>query len=369
MTNEQSGSNRAHTGLTRERLRELYLAILLNEASIEENRLWQSAIEKPETASLAQSIKEELDSLTGFLTNEFSRPLSEGETALLEKAQSKLSVSLKNTGSPERSRLKNNSFFAKLYNPFLNLLASFDTENEHQDHENEQARFGMPALALTGVVMLILGGFIGYSTFAVASFFRGELPVSQSAAVPITDKEELANIRFSFSENETDPIRVQYDLITHVETKGTLNQSRIKELLLYAVNKERNPGTRLDALSELQKIPSIFNDQDIKEALIKALKSDQNDGVRNQALALLLEYQPDSEIKMALLYSLMNDRNAGIRIASLNSLLSVGLTGEKFDEEVLASLKKKIQEDENKYIRYRANALFDEAPPEIEEKK
>ena len=125
---------------------------------------------------------------------------------------------------------------------------------------------------------------------------------------------------------------------------------------------EENPGTRLRTMNAIasQSSDQKLLDPHVKAALLSALKGDDNPGVRQEALRVLLRYTFDSEIRAGLVYTLTHDENSGMRIAAINGLAAASIDGHRMDQDILDMLKRKIQSDNNTYVRRQARTVVEE---------
>ena len=142
--------------------------------------------------------------------------------------------------------------------------------------------------------------------------------------------------------------------------RGNVNDTELQKILTYAVLNEQNPGTRLNSISVINANQIQKPDDEIKNTLISVAKFDNNPGVRREALKSLNELPADEDIKNALIYALLNDTSAGIRIEAINALVKGSKSGINLNQKDLLLLKKKIQSDENNYVRYQAKNIIKE---------
>jgi HEAT repeat protein len=124
--------------------------------------------------------------------------------------------------------------------------------------------------------------------------------------------------------------------------------------------KSDNPGVRIRAVGSFSATASALPEREVKTALLLALKTDQNDAVRKEALQAILRYQPDRDVRDALLYVLLHDANPGLRIAAINGLDSLETRGYEPDDQFLQTLRDKIQNDDNLYVRVKAQSILEE---------
>ena len=101
-------------------------------------------------------------------------------------------------------------------------------------------------------------------------------------------------------------------------------------------------------------------DGNSSQALIEAMKFDPNPGVRREALRALGKFPFDEDIKKGLLFVLNKDENEGLRVEAINNLAAAKDEFRASDEHLLDILRKRVQSDNNRYVRQRARAVLQE---------
>ncbi|HOJ06665.1 MAG: hypothetical protein HND40_00740 [Ignavibacteriota bacterium] len=209
-------------------------------------------------------------------------------------------------------------------------------------------------IAFGGAVVLLAGLFTGYLIF-------NEPAVNYSKeGLNFADYSKIQNINFLDADPDDGEIEFTYESVKPGRIKGNINDSRVREILTYAILNEKNPGTRLNSINVINASSQHKNDDELKNALISVAKYDNNPGVRREAIKSFNELSVDKEIKDALIYVLLNDTSAGIRIEAINSLMETSKKGIKLDESDLTTLKDKIQLDQNNYVRYQLRNIIKE---------
>lgn len=89
------------------------------------------------------------------------------------------------------------------------------------------------------------------------------------------------------------------------------DDSRVREVLMYALQNDSNPGVRLKALDGLSGF--VRQDAQVRDAILRALVSDTNSGVRMQALHLVEPMKADSNVRSVLTQLSQKDQNPSIR--------------------------------------------------------
>jgi hypothetical protein len=213
-----------------------------------------------------------------------------------------------------------------------------------------QMRFS-PALA----AVLLLVGF-GGGTAVTFRAMKGGTPdaVAQVGGAP-AEEANITGIRSITPELGTNRVNIKYDTVNTRETAGSLNDTRIQQLLLFAAQNNTNSGVRVDSVDLLKQ---RMNDSRVREALVYALRYDNNPGVRLKALEGLGSYvKDDVRVRDAVLETLTNDANPGLRTEALRVLEPV-----RADASVRATLERLAAKDSNKFIRDQSRAQLAQLP-------
>ena len=222
-------------------------------------------------------------------------------------------------------------------------------------------------LSLAGASMLVIGFMSGYLVFRPSVPANGMMiqPVSGSTEV-LRGEAQIANMKFEDSDPNTDEIAFRFDAVTPLQVKGSINDPGVQSVLTKALMNAENPGVRLRAVSaitsQIQIHTSATNESDniVKHALVEAMKLDDNPGVRMQALQALRKFKIDDEIKLGLLYVLTNDKIEGMRVDAITSLALAKDGTYASDQNLMDILRKKVETDNNRYVRQGARAVLQE---------
>jgi hypothetical protein len=208
--------------------------------------------------------------------------------------------------------------------------------------------------------MLVAGVAIGRFGGGWVQFPGMTQDAIQAAVGENVGEARIGHIRFADVPGSQGELEFTYARITPMRVRGTVDDPQVQLLLARALVGDENPGVRLRAVNAIPSRPARQADLEIKAALILALKTDSNAGVRKEALLALRRLPPDLAIRDALLHALLYDTNPGLRIAAVNGLDSLALSPGGNDENLLSVLRQASQNDENTYIRSRANAVLKE---------
>ncbi len=214
-----------------------------------------------------------------------------------------------------------------------------------------QVRFS-PALAAAIFIIGFTGG-IG-AMYKMTPTDRGPISAFKDPA-PIPQEASITGIRSVTTEPGSNQVNIKYDTIQTEEAKGSLNDQRIQQLLLYAARNNYNSGVRMDSVDLLTQKP---DDTRVREILIYALHNDSNPGVRLKAIEGLGSFvKDDTRVRDAVLNALMTDNNPGVRTQALLLLQPV-----KADSSVRAALQHLSETDQNQYIRSQARTVLAQLP-------
>ncbi|MBI2619282.1 MAG: HEAT repeat domain-containing protein [Ignavibacteriales bacterium] len=230
-------------------------------------------------------------------------------------------------------------------------------------------RFMAPWVRLSaGAAAFLAVGFLGG-----ALMFRSDVSNGGPILKQLSDQTEvlrgeaeITNVRFEDADPSDGEIAFSFHAVSPVKVRGNPNDPGIQSVLTKALMYEENPGVRLRAVSaitsqiqiQLRKEKGV--DNEVKIALINAMKYDENPGVRKEALHALRKFPFDDEIKQGLLYVLTRDRNQGLRVEAINSLATAKDEFRSSDEQLLDVLRRKMETDNNQYVRLQARAVFEE---------
>src|SRR3972149_4399545 len=204
--------------------------------------------------------------------------------------------------------------------------------------------------SLTSVVILFA---VGYFMLFKSTDRKGQV-TNDIAKV----ESSITNLEFINSDFEKGEVEIVYDQITPVKVKGNVNDAEIQKVLAQSLIDNENPGVRLKTVSAILSEKGTRTSNMFKEALIKAMMYDDNPGVRKEAMNALCNLQFDDQIRDAMIHVLQNDKNSGLRIQAINCLDVKNDLQKITDPNTINVLKKKMEEDENSYIKLRAKTIL-----------
>jgi hypothetical protein len=170
-------------------------------------------------------------------------------------------------------------------------------------------------------------------------------PSSDEAGAAQLAPPQVASI---VREPNSEFVVVHYNQLVPQKERGSLDDPRIRQLLMLASANALNPAVRDDSIGLLAaECRAGHQCTAIRDALLVALRYDRSDAVRQKALEGLQPYvAEDSGVRDAVLEALLNDPDPQIRTAAINMLEPVDA-----DTSVRQVLRSVANTDSNPHIR------------------
>ncbi len=210
---------------------------------------------------------------------------------------------------------------------------------------------GAPALA----TLLVGVGFLGGNFTHRLQAARAPKP-AVGKVVTFDDQTHgvIANVSGIVQTPDSELIQVKYNRLVPETMEGSLDEPRIRELLMMGMRAGTSEGVRTDAVGLISHecvlghaCRSDVEGKDVRVALMTRLRYDPDAGVRRKALDGLERYvDQDQMVRDAVLEALMRDKNAALRKAAIGMLTPV-----QSDSSVRQVLRTVSTQDENPYIR------------------
>lgn len=205
--------------------------------------------------------------------------------------------------------------------------------------------------AVAALTLVVLGFGLGWTLRPRATQV---LPGGQSVIPASFVPADIGNLRInSISQVAPDPqtgeVRIRLDAERRVTLEGSLDDPRIRQVLVYAVKGYDNPGIRRDTLDALR---TRRDNPSVREAVLYALGRDPNAGVRMEALRTVRGMEWGEDVHQALVESLQRDTNPGVRVSAIDMLVERAV--EENDFSLLPVLEKLAAQDSNPYVRMKA---------------
>ncbi len=220
-------------------------------------------------------------------------------------------------------------------------------------------------VSLAGASMLLVGFMAGYLVYRSPAPDGSIRQLSEDSEFS-RGEAQIANMKFEDADPSDGEIAFRFDAVTPLQVKGSPNDPGVQSVLTRALMNEENPGVRLRTVSAMTSQIQIGtsapteSDNLVKHALVEAMKFDDNPGVRKQALQALRKFKVDDEIKLGLLYVLSSDKTEGMRVDAINSLALGKDETYASDQHLLEILRKRVETDNNRYVRQGARAVLQE---------
>ena len=175
---------------------------------------------------------------------------------------------------------------------------------------------------------------------------------AQTVAVvqPAPPSAEIANISSIVRQPNSEMVDVSYNQVVPEHMQGSLDDPKIRELLMLASENSASAGVRDDSVGLLAaecRAGHGCQAAGIRDALMVVLRYDKNEGVREKALKGLEPYvAEDLRVRDAVLEALLNDTDPRIRTEAVNILEPV-----EADTSVRQVLHTVANSDQNPHIR------------------
>lgn len=216
-------------------------------------------------------------------------------------------------------------------------------------------------LLLAGVSM---GGYGGYRAGLKAHDAEQSklvLNLGQPPAAVEDSPEQIANVSGITRDPQSGTVKVNYNRLVPETMQGTLDDPRIRQLLLLGTQSNVNSGVRgdsVDLLANECRAGRQCDDGSIREALMVALRYDKNANVRMKALEGLQPYvSEDTHVRDAVLESLMKDPDPRVRTQAISLIEPV-----EADSSVRDVLHTVAAQDESPQIRTVSRQVLQQLP-------
>jgi hypothetical protein len=113
-----------------------------------------------------------------------------------------------------------------------------------------------------------------------------------------------------------DHVRLIVEQIRESEVTGSVDDEKVRALLLAAAKESNDPGIRVDSVEML----NSQSGADVRDALLYSVRHDTNAGVRLKALEGLRRFPSNAETRDALKFVLEHDENACVRSQAIDVL-------------------------------------------------
>jgi hypothetical protein len=172
---------------------------------------------------------------------------------------------------------------------------------------------------------------------------------------------EITNISSIERQPNSEMVEVRYNQVVPQQMEGSLDDPKIRELLMLASENSTSPVVRDDSVGLLAaecRAGHSCQAAGLRDALMVVLRYDKNAGVRLKALDGLESYvAQDTRVRDAVLEALLNDADPRIRTEAVNILEPV-----EADTSVRQVLHSVANSDQNPHIRTVSREVLSRVP-------
>jgi hypothetical protein len=225
------------------------------------------------------------------------------------------------------------------------------------------------AAPIAACLLLCVGagaGMLGSYEYFQVHTARETVLERSTAQVPSATPEtqptaEIANISSIVRQPNSEMVEVSYNQVIPQRMQGSLDDPKIRELLMVASENSASSDVRDDSVGLLAaecRAGHSCQGAGIRDALMVALRYDKNAGVRLKALDGLQPYvAEDTRVRDAVLESLLNDTDPRIRTEAVSILEPV-----EADTSVRQVLHTVANSDQNPHIRTASREVLSHVP-------
>lgn len=231
------------------------------------------------------------------------------------------------------------------------------------------ARLRMAPVAASLVLFagVAMGGYGGYR-YALSTA-NAPRPIDLAAAHLSADLDpsdpnepvEIANVSSVSRRPNSEIVEVQFNRLLPQHIEGSLDDPKIRQLLMLASQHAQNPGIRNNSVQLLVdecRAGHSCNDGIIRDALMASLRDDDNPSVRRKALEGLQPYiAEDLRVRDAILETLLSDSDQEFRAQLIDLLGPV-----EADSSVRRVLSTVATQDRNPHLRVVSRKLLRQVP-------
>ncbi len=224
-----------------------------------------------------------------------------------------------------------------------------------------------PVAALLLLVVGTGAGCLGEYEYAqsraahVAATQTAVAPKPQPTATPLPELANVANVSGIARQPNSEIVDVTYNQLIPRQIEGSLDDPRIRQLLMLATENATSARVRDDSVDLLAaecRAGHSCQPSGIRDALLVALRYDKSAAVREKALEGLEPYvAEDVRVRDAVLEALLNDSDARVRSAAISLLAPV-----EADSSVRQVLYSVSNSDDNPQIRNVSRQVLSQVP-------
>ncbi|MGD0628701.1 MAG: HEAT repeat domain-containing protein [Terracidiphilus sp.] len=221
------------------------------------------------------------------------------------------------------------------------------------------------AAPVAACLLLVVGagaGILGSHEYVQSHAARAaQVAQNRVPAPPAPPSAEIASISSIVRQPNSEIVDVTYNQVVPEHMQGSLDDPKIRELLMLASENSASPLVRDDSVGLLAaecRAGHSCQAAGIRDALMVVLRYDKNSGVRLKALDGLAPYvASDTRVRDAALEALLNDSDPHIRTEAVNVLGPV-----EADTSVRQVLHTVANFDQNPHLRTVSKEVLSRVP-------
>jgi hypothetical protein len=220
------------------------------------------------------------------------------------------------------------------------------------------------AAPFAACLLLVVGAGAGIlGSYEYMQSHRARVAATHPAAAPAVEAApaEIANISSIVRQPNSEMVEVRYNQLVPQQMEGSLDDPKVRELLMLASENAASADVRDDSVGLLAaecRAGHSCQATGIRDALMVVLRYDRSAGVRLKALDGLQPYvAADTHVRDAVLEALMNDSDLRIRSEAVNILEPV-----EADTTVRQVLHSVANSDQNPHIRTVSREVLSRVP-------
>ena len=220
------------------------------------------------------------------------------------------------------------------------------------------------AAPFAACLLLVVGAGAGIlGSYEFMQSHRARVAATHPVAAPVVEAApaEIANIFSIVRQPNSEMVEVRYNQLVPQQMEGSLDDPKVRELLMLASENAASADVRDDSVGLLAaecRAGHSCQATGIRDALMVVLRYDRSAGVRLKALDGLQPYvAADTHVRDAVLEALMNDSDLRIRSEAVNILEPV-----EADTTVRQVLHSVANSDQNPHIRTVSREVLSRVP-------
>lgn len=201
-----------------------------------------------------------------------------------------------------------------------------------------------------GAVALVALGFLGSRMTMTPGLTQMAGVAQEAGGQPVATR--VRYIEPDASNNGT--VQIVLDETHQRVVSGRFDDAPIRKLLLAAAKDPADPGLRVESVEMLcqRGLKDSGKSVEVRDVLLYSIEHDENPGVRLKAMEGLKAFAGSMETQKTLARVLLNDSNAGVRAQAIDLLISQKAQGP--NNAMAGTLQELLRKEDNDYVRLRS---------------